>query len=95
MDQQEEDTYIPRGLNTKDGILFDAAIDNFDKNEDTVYCKTTTHSMAIVLYKRSHVPLSDSSGLPRTTKKAATVDAQDEILHRYDKMSYVMLSSVM
>lgn len=83
MDQQEENTYIPRGLNTNDGNLIDIVIDNFDKNEDTVDGRTTTHSMVAVIYKRSHVCSSDRSGLSRTAKKAATVDAQDEVLHRY------------
>ena len=55
IDQQEDDTYILRSLTTDDGILSDAAIDNFDKNNNTIDGRTTTHSMAAVTYKRSYL----------------------------------------
>ena len=35
--------------------MIDAAIDNFDQNEDTLDGKNTTHSMAIVVYRRGDV----------------------------------------
>lgn len=50
---------IPRGISQFDSenldSIVDAAIDNFDQNEETIDGKRTTHAMAIVLYQRSPV----------------------------------------
>ena len=50
----------------------DAAIDNFDQNEETLDGKTTAHSMAAVLY------LNDDESTPRTGKKALDVTEYTE-----------------
>jgi hypothetical protein len=51
MDQQSGETYIPRGLQGHNGILVDEAIANFDKNEDMMDGKSTTHALAAVVYQ--------------------------------------------
>ena len=52
--------YIPTGLTgvAEHGIV-DAAIDNFDQNEDTLDGKHTTHAMASVVFRRGHVSTAD------------------------------------
>ena len=78
------DVYIPRGISKvvdeNPGSIVDAAIDNFDRNEETVDGKHTTHSMAVVLYQRSHVPDEDIS-IPRMKQKSldSTQCAEDRI----------------
>lgn len=83
MDQKDL-VYIPRGFerpaediaNTEVEEI-DAAIDNFDQNEDTLDGKSTTHSMAAVLYKRSP-PLENQQQIPRLNKKSlSTRDIDD------------------
>ena len=48
--------------------MIDAAIDNFDPNKDMLDGKTTTHSIAVVLYQRCEV-ISDDEHLPRCPQK--------------------------
>lgn len=49
----EQGIYIPTGLS---GVgIVDAAIDNFDQNEDTLDGKHTTHAMASVVFRRGQV----------------------------------------
>ena len=54
-----EGVYIPRNIGPvvldDSCTIIDAAIDNFDMNEETLTGKNTTHSMAMVLYQRSNV----------------------------------------
>ena len=49
-----EDVYVPHGIrpiDTNDTCAFvDAAIDNFDLNEDNLDGKRTTHAMSSVIY---------------------------------------------
>ena len=52
--------------------LVDADIDNFDQNEETLDGKTTTHSIAAVLYQICRT-LNDDESIPRTGKKASDV----------------------
>ena len=58
LDQLSEpsEVHIPRGISQVEtgnpGTTVDAAIDNFDQNEETIDGKRTTHAMAIVLYQR-------------------------------------------
>ena len=86
--QQSEGVYVPRGIEpvTEDTNTFvDAAIDNFDQNEETIDGKKSTHAMAMVLYQRCAVA-DDKICIPRTTKKALEVtDCADETLNRYSK----------
>ena len=56
--------YDPENVRT----TVDAAIDNFDENEQTIDGKNTTHSMVVVLYQRS--PKSEETPcIPRTKKR--------------------------
>jgi len=86
---QAGDVYVPRGIQSVDlanaDTFVDAAIDNFDQNEETLDGKTTTHSMAAVLYQRCGT-LNDDETIPRTRKKALDVtEYTEEPLHRYAK----------
>lgn len=81
LDQQQTATYVPRGL-TVDGHIIDAAIDNFDKNEDTLDGKATTHAMAAVVYKRGQALTEEMSQLPRIQQKTLRIDQDDDILLR-------------
>ncbi len=64
---------IPRGIsnfNLEDiRSIVDAAIDNFDRNEETIDGKHTTHAMAIVLYQRSQ-DTDELASIPRTKQKS-------------------------
>lgn len=89
MCSQAGDVYVPRGIQSVDlanaDTFVDAAIDNFDQNEETLDGKTTTHSMAAVLYQRCGT-LNDDENIPRTRKKALDVtEYTEEPLHRYAK----------
>jgi len=46
--------YVPSGISSYQAgnpeTIVDAAIDNFDRNEETIDGKNTTHAMTIVLY---------------------------------------------
>ena len=52
---QAGDVYVPPGIQSVDlanaDTFVDAAIDNFNQNEETLDGKTITHSMAAVLYQ--------------------------------------------
>lgn len=86
----DDNRYIPAGLipiGTEGSSSIDAAIDNFDQNEETLDGKSTTHSMAAVIYQRNttHVP---SIRIPRVTSKTLKEnDGIDEsnLIERYRK----------
>ena len=76
-----EDVYFPHGIrpiDTNDTRTFvDAAIDNFDLNEDYLDGKRTTHAMASVMYQRC----GGSEGcqnIPRTGKRSLNVAEYSE-----------------
>ena len=68
----QSEIYLPRGISAfqeqDPNSVVDAAIDNFDANEDTLDGKSSTHSMAVVLYQRNSNP-SDAASVPRTVAK--------------------------
>ena len=68
-DQNKEDVYVPKGIEKEKHILVDAAIDNFDQNEETIDGKGTTHAMAAVLYKRCDINPSECH-IPRVQSKS-------------------------
>ena len=51
-----DNVYVPHGIKPLDhddtDTFIDAAIDNFDLNEDSLDGKRTTHAMATVVYQR-------------------------------------------
>lgn len=53
---QTENYFVPKSLANVDInnpiTIIDAAIDNFDRNEETIDGKNTTHILAMVLYQR-------------------------------------------
>ena len=67
VDQRTQDVYIPRGLTGPPGdiTLIDAAIDNFDQNEETLVGKSTTHAMAAVVYKRGTTKAANENLIPK------------------------------
>lgn len=72
--EQSRSEYIPyqpcsETAGSNDDILVDAAIDNFDRNEDTLDGKSSTHAMAGVLYRRSKDEVQ-SQRIPRINKKS-------------------------
>ena len=69
IDQKTDDIYVPRGIRNYSNTLIDAAIDNFNKNEETLDGKSTTHAMAAVLYKRCAIDSMDCI-IPRLCKKS-------------------------
>ena len=79
--------YVPRCIQSVDLIanadtFVNAAIDNFEQNEETFDGKTTT-----VLYQRCGT-LNDDESIPRTEKEALDVTdyrPTEEPLHRYAK----------
>ena len=65
VDQHKDDAFVPRWLvHSEDPSMIDAAIDNFDQNENTLDGKVTTHAMAAVIYKRCPVVASNCQ-IPR------------------------------
>ena len=65
VDQHKDDAFVPRWLvHSEDPSMIDAAIDNFDQNENTLDGKATTHAMAAVIYKRCPVVASNCQ-IPR------------------------------
>ena len=84
-----EDVYVPHGIRPIDTnntrTFVDAAIDNFDLNEDNLDGKRTTHAMASVIYQRC----GGSEGcqnIPRTGKKSLNVaEYNEEHLKRYNR----------
>ena len=83
----ERGVYIPTGLTgvAEHGIV-DAAIDNFDQNEDTLDGKHTTHAMASVVFRRGQVSTADTC-LARVPERSLTTlntfDLNGDTLHRY------------
>lgn len=71
--QTNSDIFVPHGLvndmDDESDVLFDAAIDNFDRNENTLDGKSTTHAMAGVLYKRSKT-VAKVEQIPRVCQKS-------------------------
>ncbi len=80
----ESGVYIPTGL-TEHGIV-DAAIDNFDQNEDTLDGKRTTHAMASVVFRRGQVSTVYKC-LARVPQRSLTTlntfDMNGDKLYRY------------
>jgi hypothetical protein len=81
--------YVPKDLSRFEPgnvhTTLDAAIDNFDQNEETIDGKNTTHAMSIVVYQRSP-PLKDQPPIPRSNRKSLSTDASDEdAIQRYNK----------
>ena len=77
---QKDTVYVPRGFELPKNVdqqrgdiaaveEIDAAIDNFDQNEDTLDGKSTTHSMAAVLYKRCP-PTENHTKMARLSSKS-------------------------
>jgi hypothetical protein len=73
LDQQSQDVYVPKGLRTAvdpDFAMVDAAIDNFDQNEETLDGKLTTHALAAVVYQRCLPSPQKQSGITRVNQKS-------------------------
>lgn len=88
-DLKQGDTYIPRGIGPYQAddvqTIVDAAIDNFDQNEETLDGKSTTHCMAAVLYQRSANTV-EVPGIPRSKSRSLDVSNYDEgSIHMYKK----------
>lgn len=68
--QRSKGVSIPNGRTrtTEHGII-DAAIDNFDQDEETLDGKHTTHSMAIVAYRRGDVATAHNP-VPRIPERS-------------------------
>lgn len=76
LDQKEGDLFVPRGTESGgDHVMVDAAIDNFDQNEQTLVGKSTTHAMAAVLYKRCPIDASKWHIKQAKEKSLAATDA--------------------
>jgi len=75
------DTYIPRGIGAyrADDVqtIVNAAIDNFDQNEETLDGKSTTHCMAAVLYQRS-ANTAVVKGIPRSKNQSIDISSYEE-----------------
>jgi hypothetical protein len=84
----QSELYIPRDISVYDPenvqTTVDAAIDNFDQNEETIDGKNTTHSMAVVLYQRCPRP-EETPCIPRTNQKTLEAQACDDEIKRYNK----------
>ena len=83
---RSEGTYIPTGLSgISDHGMVDAAIDNFDQNEETLDGKKTTHAMATVVYRRGQTT-TEVHRLARIPQKSLSAfnncDVDGEELHR-------------
>lgn len=84
--KRNEGIYIPYGLSRiSDHGMIDAAIDNFDQNEETLDGKHTTHAMATVVYQRGQTT-TESHSLARLPQKSLSTLTDYEIdgeeLHR-------------
>ena len=68
----KSDVHIPRDISVYDPDNFrttvDAAIANFDQNEQTIDGKNTTRSMAVLLYQRSPKPEETNQKNARCTE---------------------------
>ncbi|KAF3859803.1 hypothetical protein F7725_000058 [Dissostichus mawsoni] len=86
---RNKEIYIPTGLSgILDHGMIDAAIDNFDQNEETLDGKHTTHSMATVIYRRGQTTTEPQrlARIPQKTLSALNnYDVDGEELHRYSK----------
>jgi hypothetical protein len=85
---RSKDIYIPHGItHVQDHGMVDAAIDNFDQNEDTLDGRSTTHALAAVLFKRGNSQQQDSSNIPRVKERALadvpSYDPDSDVLQRY------------
>ena len=68
----ESGIYIPTGLTgVAEHRIVDAAIDNFDQNEDTLDGKHTTHAMASVVFRRGQVSKTEKC-LARVPEQSLT-----------------------
>ena len=83
-----DNVYVPHGIKPLDNddtdTFVDAAIDNFDLNEDSLDGKRSTHAMATVVYQRC----GGSEGcdtIPRTKQKSLNLnDYNEETIKRYN-----------
>ena len=83
-----DNVYVPHGIKPLDNddtdTFVDAAIDNFDLNEDSLDGKRSTHAMATVVYQRC----GGSEGcdtIPRTKQKSLNInDYNEETIKRYN-----------
>ena len=83
--QRSKGVYIPNGLSsTTDHGIIDAAIDNFDQNEETLDGKNTTHAMAMVVYRRGDVTTVHNpiKRIPERSLTALNCDLDIEEVHR-------------
>ena len=85
VDQQAQDVYVPVGLQNPgdENVQIDAAIDNFDQNEETLDGKSTTHAMAAVVYKRCNLNATEEHVIPRLPQKSTSNLNIDTQLLRY------------
>ena len=76
----QSQTGIPGGISLYDpsniNSIVDAAIDNFDQNEETINGKNTTHAMAIVLYQR--IDSSQETTIEKTGNRTLDLEVYDE-----------------
>ena len=84
-----DNVYVPHRIKPLDNddtdTFVNAAIDNFDLNEDSLDGKRTTHAMATVVYQRC----GGSEGcdtIPCTKQKSVNInDYNEETIRRYNK----------
>ena len=83
---QSKGIYIPHRLQkVTDESFVNAAMDNFDQNEDTLDGKRTTHALAMVVHQRSSVPEAKAL-IPHTQNKTLDVtEYEEELLCYYNK----------
>ena len=84
VNQKAQEVYIPTGLRDSgvNKVQIDAAIDNFDQNEETLDGKSTTHAMAAVVYKLCAISHIDEHRIPRTAQKSTPNLDVDTPMHR-------------
>ncbi|KAL7379980.1 hypothetical protein ABVT39_009485 [Epinephelus coioides] len=82
--QSSKHVYIPNGLTrSTEHRIIDAAIDNFDQNEETLDGKNTTHCMAIVVYRRGDDTTAHNP-IKRVPEKSLTaLNSLDDEVQRY------------
>ncbi|KAF3841435.1 hypothetical protein F7725_007297 [Dissostichus mawsoni] len=92
---RNKDIYIPTGLSgILDHGMIDAAIDNFDQNEETLDEKQTTHSIATVIYRRGQTTTEPQrlARIPQKTLSALNnYDVDGEELHSLTYMVRTLL----
>lgn len=52
LDQSSQDVYALKGLRTAHDAIVNAAINNFDQNDETLDGKLTTDALAAVIYQK-------------------------------------------